>query len=132
MEPIITKFYEALSKGEILGMKCRDCGGITFPPKTACAYCHSRNIEWCKLSGEGKVLYISTSILPAKRFAEYAPYTYGLVQLKEGPYFATLISGVEPKPEILKAIFDKLPLDVTAEIKKMGGLDILTFKIKQG
>ncbi|MBS7648812.1 MAG: zinc ribbon domain-containing protein [Nitrososphaeria archaeon] len=131
MEPIITKFYELLSKGEIWGMKCKDCEGITFPPKTACSYCHSRNVEWYKLSGEGKVLYVSTSILPAKRFAEYSPYVYGLVQLKEGPFFATLINGIEPKPEALKAIFDKLPLDVTAEIKKMGGLDILTFKIKQ-
>jgi len=131
MEPIISKFYDYLSQGKIMGMKCKDCGAVTFPPKTACTYCHSRNIEWAELSGEGKLLYASTSLLPAKRFVEYSPYVYGLVQLKEGPFFTTLISGVEPKPEALKALFEKLPVDVVAEIKKMAGLDIITFKIRE-
>ena len=129
MEPIITKFYDYLKQGKLMGLKCKKCKGVTFPPKASCIHCGSRDLEWVEISGEGRVLLMSTSALPAKRFAEYAPYVYGLVELKEGSYMCTLIEGVEPKPEALREGFERCPMRVKAEIKEMAGLPIVVFRI---
>jgi len=129
VEPVITKFYDFLKEGKLMGLKCEKCGGVTFPPKLSCIHCGSRDLKWTEISGNGKLILASTSSLPAKRFADYAPYVYGLVELNEGSYMCTLIEGVEPKPDSLKEVFEKLPLKVKAEIKEMAGLHIVVFRV---
>jgi len=123
------KFYEGLGKGIIWGMKCKKCGKYTFPPKAFCRECGSANVEFVKMSGEGKLLFYSTSILPPKKFEKVLKYAYGLVQLKEGPCFMTQIKGVDfSSPEKMTAAFKKLPIRVKAQITKLAGMNIVVFK----
>jgi len=38
-------YNEALKTNKLLGLKCKDCGAITVPPKMACTRCTSPNMD---------------------------------------------------------------------------------------
>ncbi|MBN2477861.1 OB-fold domain-containing protein [Candidatus Micrarchaeota archaeon] len=129
VEKIAKMFYEGLGKGKILGAHCKDCGKWTFPPVSACRECGSRKIQFKKISGEGTVYFYSTSILPPKKFAKYSPYAYGLVVLKEGPSFMTMVEGLNAStPEKIKEGNAKLPMKVKAKVSKKAGMNVVVFK----
>jgi uncharacterized OB-fold protein len=131
VEPIVKKFYEHLDEGKIMGLKCKECGSHLFPPVAACRSCSSRDLEWTEMSGEGELLFYSSSTLPAVRFVDYAPYAYGLVKLKEGPVFLTMISGVEAEDTAkMEELFRKLPLPVRAKVEEIAGANIVTFELQ--
>jgi len=130
VEKVAEMFYGGLAKGKILGAKCKDCEKWTFPPVTACRECGSRKIEYKPVSGEGTVYFYSTSILPPKKFAKYSPYAYGLVELKEGPTFMTMIEGMDAStPEKIAAGNKLLPLKVEAKVSKIASMDVVVFKV---
>lgn len=124
------KFYDNLAKGKIMGIKCKKCKKYTFPPLLLCKECSSKNIKWVKMSGKGKLLFYSSTILPAKKFAKEPASAYGLVELKEGPVFFTKINNAKiSSPEAIEKGNAKLPLDVKARIRKIAGMKIVTFDI---
>ncbi|MGE4554888.1 MAG: Zn-ribbon domain-containing OB-fold protein [Candidatus Paceibacterota bacterium] len=129
MEPIAKKWYDHLEQGKIMGARCLDCGAFTFPPLTVCRQCNSRNIEWQEISGKGTVIMVSSTILPAKQFAKYAPIPYGIVKLEEGPCFFTKVEGVNvSSPEAIEEENKKMPLEAKAEIQKLEGVNIVVFR----
>jgi len=130
VETIAKNFYDGLAKGKIMGVKCKSCGKWTFPPVSACRECGSRKIEWKNISGDGTVHFYSTSILPPKKFQQYSPYAYGVVELKEGPAFFTMVEGLDAStPEKIKEGNEKLPLKVKAKVGKKAGMDVVLFKV---
>jgi uncharacterized protein len=130
VEKVAEMFYGGLAKGRILGSRCKECGKWTFPPLTACKECGSRKIEYKEVSGEGTVYYYSTSILPPKKFAPYSPYAYGLIELKEGPTFMTMVEGLDAStPEKIEAGNKTLPRKVKAKVAKKAGMDVVVFAI---
>ncbi|MFX1521262.1 MAG: Zn-ribbon domain-containing OB-fold protein [Promethearchaeota archaeon] len=132
VKKVAKRFYDSLTAGTILAAQCNDCGNWTFPPVTACRECGSRNIEMKEISGEGTVYFYSTSILPPKKFAEYSPYAYGLVELKEGPAFMTMIEGLDAStPEKIAEGNKRLPLPVKAEVIERAGMNVVCFKISE-
>ena len=129
---VAKKFYDSLSEGKIIGVRCNKCKKYTFPPLTVCRECGSRDIKFVKMSGEGKLLYYSKTMLPAKKFANEPAAAYGLVELKEGPVFLTKINNADiSSAEKIKEGNEKLPLPVKAKIKKAVGMNIVTFDIKK-
>ncbi len=129
MEPIAKKWYDYLAEGQIMGLRCKDCGAYTFPPLAVCRECSSRNVEWVQMSGEGQLIMFSRTILPAKKFADLDPVCYGMVKLKEGPCFFTKIEGLEVQTdEDIKRENEKLPVPVTAEIQHVKDMDIVVFR----
>jgi len=130
VETIVKRFYDSLAKGQIEGIKCKTCGKWTFPPISACRECGSRKIEWKKISGDGTVYFYSTSILPPKKFQKYSPYAYGVVELKEGPAFFTMVEGLDAStPDKIKAGNKKLPLKVKAKVTEKAGMNIVVFEV---
>ncbi|MBW3015640.1 OB-fold domain-containing protein [Candidatus Woesearchaeota archaeon] len=130
VETVAKRFYEALAKGKIYGVKCKTCGKWSFPPVTACRECGSRKVEWKTISGYGTVHYYSTSLLPPKKFAQYSPYAYGDVVLKEGPTFFAMVEGLDAStPEKIKAGNEKLPMKVKAKVAKKAGMNVVVFKV---
>lgn len=129
MEPIAKKWYDNLAQGKITGAKCKDCGKITFPPLTVCHECRSRNLESIEMSGRGTVIMFSSTILPAKQFADLAPIPYGMVQLEEGPCFFTKVEGVDcSSNDAVQKENEKLPAPAKAKIVKVKGTDIVIFE----
>lgn len=130
VEKIAEMFYNGLAKGKIYGALCKDCGKWTFPPVTACRECGSKKIEYKTISGDGTVYFYSTSILPPKKFAQYSPYAYGLVELKEGPTFMTMVEGLDAStPEKIAEGNKKLPLKVKAKVSKKAGMNVVVFRV---
>lgn len=131
-ESIVRKFYAELGKGKIWGQKCKKCGSWNFPPKGSCKACGSFDLELREISGKGKLIMYSMSILPPKKFADIAPYAYGMVKLEEGPVFLTQIRGVPyNKVEEIKATNEKCPMDVQAKVAKVAGMNIVIFEVKK-
>ena len=129
VEKVAKMFYESLAKGKILGAKCSSCGKWTFPPVTACRECGSQKISYKQISGDGMVYFYSTSMLPPKKFAQYSPYAYGLVELKEGPAFFTMVEGLDAStPDKIAEGNKKLPLKVKAKVSKKAGMNVVVFK----
>jgi len=49
-------FYDHLKQGRLVTTRCRECGHITWPPKTMCPRCASDQIEWTDLPKEGVIV----------------------------------------------------------------------------
>lgn len=128
MDLIATKFYQYLNEGKIMALKCTACGAYVFPPVAHCRQCSSDGLDWTEMSGEGELLYFSSSALPAVRFADYAPYAYGLVKLKEGPVWLSMIKDVPTDPAEMAGFSGKLPLKVRAVSEKIADLNIIVFR----
>ena len=128
---VAKKFYDSLAKGEIIGTKCKKCGKYTFPPLTVCRECGSRDIEFVKMSGKGKLFYYSSTMLPAKKFAKEPAAAYGLVEVAEGPVFFTKINNADiSSSEGIRKGNERLPANVKAKIQKVAGMNIVTFDIQ--
>jgi uncharacterized OB-fold protein len=130
--PLVKYFYDQLRKGKMYGVKCKKCKNFMFPPKAGCDKCGAHKMELKRISGDGKLLFYSSGILPPKKFVKYAPYAYGVVKLKEGPCFFTQIEGVDYSgPSALQRGNEMLPRPVKARVKKVAGLEIVVFKVKK-
>ena len=126
VELIAKKFYENLGKKKLMGLKCKKCGTYTFPPKPTCNKCGNTKLDWAEMSGRGKLHVYTVLNYPGGEFQDMAPYAYGMVDLKEGiPYF-TIIKGVDIKDPWKGN--SKLPIDVVASIEKVKTKTIVVFK----
>lgn len=125
-------YYDGLRKGVLKARKCRSCGGYTFPPTTCCEHCGSWNLDWAELSGKGTLLFATHNISPAchPRFESIAPYVYGHLRLEEGITVQAIIRGVEATPEALRAVFDRGPVPVVADVLMMEDLPVLAFRLE--
>ena len=119
--PRITKedrpFWEAAKRHVLVLPKCRGCGHVSFPPYVACSKCLSFERDWIEASGRGKVWgYIEMRQPYIKSFEDDLPYNVVLVELEEGPFMYSNVTGIpsdEIKPDLpLEAYFE----DVTNEI----------------
>ncbi len=129
-ESIVVNFYKSLAKGKIYGSRCKKCGHFAFPPKAGCEACGAHNMEMEQISGDGTLHFFSSGNLPPMKFAKYHPYAYGVVELKEGPFFFTQIEGVDVKSvEAIEEQNKKLPMPVKAKVKKMAGMNIVVFRV---
>ena len=130
MEQMISKFYKSLGEGKIYGVQCKKCKHFIFPPKAGCEKCGAHSMEWKEISGDGTLHFFSSGNLPPKKFAEYHPYAYGVIELKEGPIFFTQIEGLDvSNVEAIEKQNAKMPRKVKAKVKEMAGMNIVVFKV---
>ena len=104
-------YNEALKKNKLLGLKCKQCGAITVPPKMACRKCTSPDMEIVELGGRGNIQTFTTvNVAPEGREAE-APYTIVLVELDEGPWIMGNLIDIDPS---------QVTMDLIGKRVKMG------------
>lgn len=95
----------------LIGMKCKTCGTINFPPKEICIKCGKRTeYETIKLSGRGKV-YSFTIIA-----AGSAPPEFSDQQRYTGPYAVAIIELIEGV-RIVAQITDCRPTDLKIDME---------------
>lgn len=90
------EFSEALKKNKLLGLKCKDCGTITTPPKMVCRKCTSLNMEIVELTGNGKIQTFTTAYVASEGRQDEVPYTIVLVELDEGPWIMGNLTDIDP------------------------------------
>jgi uncharacterized protein len=87
-------FWNALRNGQILLQHCNVCQRVRYPPMPTCPYCGSRDASWVQCGGKGVVyswIRVETALDPAR--AAEVPYSFGIVQLEEGPRIVARIEG---------------------------------------
>ncbi len=112
----VDKFADYLHKGKLMGTKCKKCGEIYFPPRADCLKCMDDSYEWIEYSGNGTLNSFTTIHAAPKGFDDIAPYTIGIVDLKEGGRLLAWIGDI-PKDEIkndmpvkvVPRIFEEIP-----------------------
>ena len=80
----------------LTGVSCQDCGAKALPRRVVCPQCHSRNLETCQFTGEGRVYSYTTVYDAPAGYEGMAPYSAALVRLDEGPLVAAQLTDVEP------------------------------------
>ena len=79
------------------GLKCLDCGTLSFPPRLVCRNCKSRNSIAYEFKGRGKLYSYTTIFQAPDRFEQIVPYLVGLVDLEEGVRITAQLTDVQPK-----------------------------------
>jgi uncharacterized OB-fold protein len=97
-----------LSEDKLMGSKCKKCGVLSVPPRSICIKCHSSEMEWVEMRGEGRLAaFTSIAVGPPFMIREgydrKHPYVCGVVELEEGVRVVARIEGVDgTKPETIR------------------------------
>lgn len=88
-------YWEACRRHELQIQYCNDCRRYYFYPRPFCRWCMSRNTEWRKVSGRGKLHTHVINYRPARGFENDAPYVIAVIELDEGPRMMTNLLDIE-------------------------------------
>ncbi len=97
-------YNEALKENKLLGLKCKECGTITVPPKMVCRKCASPDMEIIELKGRGKIQTFAPVFVAAEGREAEVPYVIVLVELDEGPWLMGNLTGVDPNEATMELI----------------------------
>ncbi len=117
--PFILKDHvQAVGQDRFLGLKCGDCQGVTFPAKSTCAACGSRNLDPVQVKGAGEIRTFTVIRVAPQGFSP--PYMVALVELEDGPWVMGNLEGFPP---------DEAGLDLIGRKVQMGSkeLDLETY-----
>ena len=117
MEPYLKKWYDSQKEGKLLGVRCRKCGNVEFPPVPVCNKCGAlEEMDWFEMSGKGKVTSFSFSPFGIASFHNN-PVTTVWVEMEEGP---TIMSWSDDFPEgDPQEQLKMLPMSCVAEIRQL-------------
>ena len=101
-------YYRFIDEEKLMGSRCKKCGQLYVPPRHFCFECHSNEMEWHKMKGEGELaaftcIFIGPSFMGEQGYNRKNPYCTGVVKLEEGPRVVARIEGVDAgNPDTIK------------------------------
>lgn len=106
-------FFIGLTKGKLLGSRCRKCGYAYATPRGHCDQCGSKT-DWMALPLEGSVHTHTTCYFGGESFLKETPFTLILVEFeKVNTLFLSRLIGAKPESVrigmAVKARFAKKP-----------------------
>lgn len=109
-------FWEYLKEGQLRIQRCRKCRAYQHLPWEICKKCHSFDLEWAPVSGEGTVYTYATVYRPPT--PAFTPgYVIAVIELKEGVRVHTNLVECEPDEVRIgmpvKVVFEKVSDDIT-------------------
>jgi Predicted nucleic-acid-binding protein containing a Zn-ribbon len=111
--PETQRFWEGCKKHEIWIPYCRPCQHSYWYPRDFCPHCGSRDVEWRKASGRGR-LY--TYAIHYRAFhpgwSDEVPYVTALIDLDEGVRIFSNLINIEPDPKVIRC---EMPVEVVFE-----------------
>ena len=106
------------------GSRCRSCGAVQFPPRTACRSCRRTDLESQELSGRGKVHSFTEMAQAPAGFSP--PHVMALVELEEGMLVAAQLTDVDAEDVEID-----MPVEmVTRKIQEKGSRGYLVYGYK--
>ncbi len=93
--PTVENFYRYCAERKLMGVGCKSCGAILWPPRGICPKCFSYNVEWVEFKGKGKLLTYTIIHFPPIQFQALAPYAVGILKLEEGPQLPGMIKNAK-------------------------------------
>jgi uncharacterized OB-fold protein len=110
-------YASALTKGKLLGLKCKDCANITVPPKMTCQECGGTDLDIVELNKKGRIItFTVVNVAPEGRQNE-APYIIALVKLDEGPWIMGNLIDIDPA----RAAMDLIDKEVRVSFRVFPG-----------
>jgi uncharacterized OB-fold protein len=111
--PEAKPYWDGAREGRLMIPKCRACGKAHMHPRVLCPFCGSRDVEWIRASGRGRLhsFEIAHQILN-KAFKVKPPVVLAMVELEEGPRLMSNLIGIAPDPRHVKC---DMPVEVTFE-----------------
>ena len=97
-------YNEALKKNKLLGLKCKECGAITVPPKMVCRTCTSPDMDIVELGSKGKIVTFTTVNVASEGREDEVPYIIVLVELDEGPWIMGNLINSDPNEATMELI----------------------------
>ena len=84
----------------LMGVRCRSCGHLSAQARPICPNCRSKDLEWFRFSGKGRLsaftcISIVTKAMEEKGYGSDKPCCSGIVTLEEGPRISAEILGVD-------------------------------------
>ena len=98
------EYNQALKENRLLGLKCRQCGTITVPPKMVCRKCSSLELDIVEVNGQGTIKTFTTVFVAAEGREDEPPYIIVMVELDEGPWLMGNLAGVDPNKATMELI----------------------------
>ncbi|PKW16842.1 Zn-ribbon domain-containing OB-fold protein [Saccharopolyspora spinosa] len=86
-------FWDGIAAGELRMQRCENCMRAVFYPRSHCPHCHSDDLRWHVVSGQGTVHAYTVAHRAPGEFAEQTPFTLALIDLDDGPRMLTRIVG---------------------------------------
>ena len=80
----VVKFVDLLAEGKIDGTLCKKCGAKFFPPRSDCATCFSKDMDWFDMPKKGTLETFTTAYYAPFGFEKDPPYTMGVVDFGDG------------------------------------------------
>ena len=93
--PTIENFYSFCAERKLMGVRCKKCAAIIWPPRGICPNCLGYSFEWIEFKGKGKLLTFTIIHFPPSQFQALAPYAVGILKLTEGPQLPGMIKQVK-------------------------------------
>jgi uncharacterized protein len=106
---------EALRKGQLLGLKCKDCGTYTCPPRMTCSECGGTNLDIVEMGRKAEIKSFTVCIGVPAGFT--GPYVVAVADLEEGPRLMGNVEGIDPT----KAGMELIGKKVTIGYKELPG-----------
>jgi len=111
------EFWEGCKRHELLIQRCKDCGTYRHYPRPMCPNCGSWNVEWIKVSGEGKVYTYIVAHRPFHpAFFGDVPYAVVIVELEEGVRMVSNLVDCKPQDIYIGMPVEVAFDDVTEEV----------------
>jgi uncharacterized OB-fold protein len=106
MEPKISvkEYAAALKDNKLMGLKCKECGFVTSPPRLACRQCGSLENEVVQLAGKGTITTFTSIYIGVESRHGKTPYLVVMVKLDEGSWIMGDLEGVDPATATLDLI----------------------------
>lgn len=94
------RFWDALAEGRFTTTRCDHCQKLTFPPKSFCPHCWSKDVTWSDVPTSGTVYTKTTVHIAPAIFAREAPYDLCIVDLDVGLRLATRLTSGDAEARV--------------------------------
>jgi uncharacterized OB-fold protein len=87
-------YWDGMTEGKLQLQNCSECGTFRFPDSGCCPNCLSDQSNWQPVSGKGRLW--SWIVMHQQYYAAFAdelPCLVAFVELDEGPFMMSTISG---------------------------------------
>ena len=91
------KFVDFLAEGKVEGTVCKQCGAKYFPPRSDCAACLSKEMDWFEMPAKGTLETYTIAYYAPYGFEKDCPYTMGVVNFGDLKLFARLAKDIQPE-----------------------------------
>jgi uncharacterized OB-fold protein len=124
------QYQQGLDQGKFMGLRCKGCHELTFPPLGVCRKCNGTELEPTDISGKGTIrTFTVIRVAPEGR---KPPYVVAMVELEEGPCVIGNLVDIIPDEADISLIGKRVTLGsqmVQGDTYSLGDFRVITFTL---